>query len=308
MDCEQAVEAISAALDGELSEEEQAGLDAHLAGCPACRALAEDFGSLSAAMDGWEEDPPAGLAGDILAAVAAEGAPEKIVPISTGKKRNWTAWGSLAAVLALAVCLGGLFSRPDLSINSPSLVQMASPEADEGVSGENSGGAAAYSADQDPRSCDGSGLTEDLCRGTEEPQAGAGPADTAPDPSLMTLPPEDAETPAASEVPEPDAPAAKTQITEQEALELVFESLGGYETYPEAEHYDEGPAYFLQLAQTERLTSHMWLSYNGLSPDETQYVFRWYENVEYTDGEPGHIATLNWFYVPVDGGQVTAEF
>lgn len=43
MDCEQAVTLICARLDGELREQDRAGLEEHLATCPACRATAEAF-------------------------------------------------------------------------------------------------------------------------------------------------------------------------------------------------------------------------------------------------------------------------
>ena len=42
-DCDQALEWISAALDGALTPEEQRGLDGHLAACAECRALAAEF-------------------------------------------------------------------------------------------------------------------------------------------------------------------------------------------------------------------------------------------------------------------------
>ena len=45
-DCDQALEWISAALDGALTPEEQRGLDAHLAACAECRALAKELRQL----------------------------------------------------------------------------------------------------------------------------------------------------------------------------------------------------------------------------------------------------------------------
>ena len=41
--CEQALELISAQLDGALTAEEAGALDEHLAQCPACRALRADL-------------------------------------------------------------------------------------------------------------------------------------------------------------------------------------------------------------------------------------------------------------------------
>jgi predicted anti-sigma-YlaC factor YlaD len=47
-DCSRARAEASAALDGELSELEAAQLDAHLRGCPECRAYAAEIGGLAA--------------------------------------------------------------------------------------------------------------------------------------------------------------------------------------------------------------------------------------------------------------------
>ena len=44
--CEQALELISAQLDGALTAEEAGALDEHLAQCPACRALRADLSTL----------------------------------------------------------------------------------------------------------------------------------------------------------------------------------------------------------------------------------------------------------------------
>jgi len=46
-ECDRLREQISSSLDGELSELERAGLDAHLAWCPSCRAFAASAGETS---------------------------------------------------------------------------------------------------------------------------------------------------------------------------------------------------------------------------------------------------------------------
>src|SRR5690348_2950629 len=43
MNCERAIELISARIDGELSAADEAALEGHLAECPACAAAAEAF-------------------------------------------------------------------------------------------------------------------------------------------------------------------------------------------------------------------------------------------------------------------------
>jgi hypothetical protein len=98
MTCEQAWEAISAALDGELSDMERKELDAHLASCPACRALYEDWKGIRADTLDCELEVPEGFYERVMEGVAA--APE-ITP--TRKKRGWVRWGGLAAVVAVAV-------------------------------------------------------------------------------------------------------------------------------------------------------------------------------------------------------------
>lgn len=105
--CDEALELISARLDGALSPDGEAALEAHLARCPACGALLADLTELHAALDGAEEvPPPADLKDKIMAAVAAE----QVVPFPAPKKRRpgWRVWGSAAAVLALALLGGGL--------------------------------------------------------------------------------------------------------------------------------------------------------------------------------------------------------
>lgn len=105
MDCEQALEAISAALDGELSPVERAQLEEHLSVCQSCRALAEDFRVLSAALDAAGAAPPPELAAGVMARIAAEG---KVTPISALRRRGARRWLGLAAMLALVICAGGL--------------------------------------------------------------------------------------------------------------------------------------------------------------------------------------------------------
>jgi anti-sigma factor RsiW len=58
MTCDHAGELISARLDGELSEFEDAALDRHLESCPACRTTASELASLAQLM---REAPPVEL-------------------------------------------------------------------------------------------------------------------------------------------------------------------------------------------------------------------------------------------------------
>ena len=58
--CEQALELISAQLDGALTAEEAGALDEHLAQCPACRALRADSPPCTSFCPLWRRSPPPG--------------------------------------------------------------------------------------------------------------------------------------------------------------------------------------------------------------------------------------------------------
>ena len=137
--CEQALELISAQLDGALTAEEAGALDEHLAQCPACRALRADLSTLHQLLPTLAEEPPAGLKDDIMKAVHAS----KCTPFHTGKRQwRWRSWASLAAVLVL-VLVGGqavhLWSPPGSSGSVPR-ANLA------GLTGAASGGSAGQTA------------------------------------------------------------------------------------------------------------------------------------------------------------------
>lgn len=107
MNCEQALEAISARLDGVLSEEENRELEAHLASCASCRALLRELTELE---DGLKELPveaPETLVPSVMRTIRAE----KAAQASPSEKKNQrrrphiTAW-LIAAAAALALLLG----------------------------------------------------------------------------------------------------------------------------------------------------------------------------------------------------------
>lgn len=100
MDCDQALEHISAALDGELTGSALAGLKAHLASCPDCRALYEELREIQAGLLASTEDPPEGFHDRLMAAVAAEPMP---VVKQNSRRRAWTAVAAAAAVAALVL-------------------------------------------------------------------------------------------------------------------------------------------------------------------------------------------------------------
>ena len=61
MNCEKALELISAELDGELTQQERAELQAHLDACPDCRETYAQLHELDAALQESELEPPTAL-------------------------------------------------------------------------------------------------------------------------------------------------------------------------------------------------------------------------------------------------------
>lgn len=85
-------------VDGELSPEEMARVQAHLDGCPGCRAYVDDALAIRAAFpDAEETEVPEGFAAGVMEAVRAQGAPEP--PQAAPKKR-----GLSRLLLPLAAC------------------------------------------------------------------------------------------------------------------------------------------------------------------------------------------------------------
>ncbi len=103
--CEPYEDLLSAQLDGALTAQEQAALNAHLETCPHCRAYARDLQTLHASLPTLAADPPDRMAASILKETASR--PAK-------KTRRW-AVPACAAVLALAL----LGSAPLLFGNDP---------------------------------------------------------------------------------------------------------------------------------------------------------------------------------------------
>lgn len=106
MNCEQALEAISARLDGALSEEENRELEAHLASCASCRALLKELTELEDGLKELSVEAPETLAPSVMRTIRAE----KPVQTAPAKKRSRqgphiTAW-LIAAAAALALLLG----------------------------------------------------------------------------------------------------------------------------------------------------------------------------------------------------------
>lgn len=99
--CEDYEELISARLDGALTDEERAALDAHLAGCPRCRRTAAELAEVDAALRSLAGAAPV----DLTARVRERIGEEKVVPLRRRPRR--ALWGAAcAAVLALVLVAG----------------------------------------------------------------------------------------------------------------------------------------------------------------------------------------------------------
>lgn len=104
MDHENALEALSAALDGELSPQETEQLNAHLAQCPACRALAQELSALRDACGHMDIAPPPELKDQIMAHLPPQ-EPSKVVKLPPKTSaHHWQRWAAMAAAFAL-VCM-----------------------------------------------------------------------------------------------------------------------------------------------------------------------------------------------------------
>lgn len=101
MDCDQYLELMSQALDGSLSPKDQAELNAHLAGCPGCRALFEALSQQSEALRSLDCSVPEDLHQKIMGSL-----PPQQPARRKGKVLHFRRWAALAACAALAVALG----------------------------------------------------------------------------------------------------------------------------------------------------------------------------------------------------------
>ena len=125
MHCDEILEQMSAALDGELSAAERSVLDCHLAACPRCNSLYGELAGQSRALRALDCDVPEDLSGRILAALP---------PQTTAKKApivHLRRWGTLAACLVLACCGAFAFSGPsaDKAARADMASNMMSPAA-----------------------------------------------------------------------------------------------------------------------------------------------------------------------------------
>ena len=137
--CEYYEELIGAAIDGEITAEEDKELRAHLESCEACRNFYEAMQAISGTDDALG-DVPEGFTANVMARVHEAAAPaEKPVKRKAGITRLVTRYGALAAAAAVAiwagVTFGGTFaakSADSTSSNAPEIA-MYSGSGEESV-------------------------------------------------------------------------------------------------------------------------------------------------------------------------------
>lgn len=108
LSCDEALELISARLDGPLTQEETARLEEHLSVCPACRTLADELAELHEELPHLAVQPPAGLKEGVMGQIHAS----KVTPFQSKKRQwRWRSLASLAAVAALVLVGAGVMDQ-----------------------------------------------------------------------------------------------------------------------------------------------------------------------------------------------------
>ena len=108
--CEYYEELIGAAIDGEITAEEDKELRAHLESCGTCRSFYEAMQAISGA-DNALGEPPEDFTANVMALVHKAAAPQEKAPAKkkTNITRLVTRYGALAAVAAAAIWAGTAF-------------------------------------------------------------------------------------------------------------------------------------------------------------------------------------------------------
>ena len=116
MKCAAAQELISDYVDGNIGQDREAELKAHLEGCPDCRELAQDFASIVRGGKGLASYEPSAEVWPKIAAEVREARPQ--APAGTPEKRSWlgtfwkpAGWAVTAAAVLMLVVVGGLVMR-----------------------------------------------------------------------------------------------------------------------------------------------------------------------------------------------------
>lgn len=92
LSCDEALELISARLDGPLTQEETARLEEHLSACPACRTLAEDLKELHEELPQLAAQPPAGLKEGVMDQIHTSKVTPSRARSGSGAGGAWPPW------------------------------------------------------------------------------------------------------------------------------------------------------------------------------------------------------------------------
>ena len=129
--CENFAALLDPFVDGELSPDEMARVQAHLDGCPACRAYVDDALAIRAAFPDAEDTPvPDGFSESVMARIRAETVSQK------RKNRPWLkALASLAACCAIVLLAAPMFSHGSKTEAAPAEAPAAAAASTERAMG-----------------------------------------------------------------------------------------------------------------------------------------------------------------------------
>ena len=129
--CETFAALLDPFVDGELSPDEMARVQAHLDGCPACRAYVDDALAIRAAFPDAEDTPvPDGFSESVMARIRAETVSQK------RKNRSWLkALASLAACCAIVLLAAPMFSHGSKTEAAPAEAPAAAAASTERAMG-----------------------------------------------------------------------------------------------------------------------------------------------------------------------------
>ena len=119
--CENFAALLDPFVDGELSPDEIARVQAHLDACPACRAYGDDALAIRASFPDAEDTPvPDGFAESVMARIRAEAASQAEAAPQKKTSRPWLkALASLAACCAIVLLAAPMFSHSSKTEAAP---------------------------------------------------------------------------------------------------------------------------------------------------------------------------------------------
>ena len=119
--CENFAALLDPFVDGDLSPDEMARVQAHLDGCPACRAYVDDALAIRASFPDAEDTPvPDGFAESVMARIRAEAASQAEAAPQKKTSRPWLkALASLAACCAIVLLAAPMFSHSSKTEAAP---------------------------------------------------------------------------------------------------------------------------------------------------------------------------------------------